>query len=351
MDLASFDRVSEIAIQRRDVFPRIPIADNETGTQRVWAAVTLGEPILRAYLQRAGRAHFDPALFETLFDELEQQLQSQATPYTAVAGINLIDLPDGSLEVLPDVVIRPRTNADLEEWVNRRSVRPELNYIGVDAVLERSYLEQRDQVLGARQSQELIDRLLLAIQLQCACDAHEVFVHLRRDATFFASMGGTVTGPARFSRRRGALRARDVVAVSALYRHLTTSPSLAVCEIALDRWTSLASGGRPQGLVVDAWVGLESLLLRGGTTEISYRASLRLAALIGRDADERRSVFAAAKRAYNGRSKVLHGADTSRLDLPALAEQSREYLRRALVAILLLPAPFDPNSIEQHLLS
>ncbi len=65
----------------------------------------------------------------------------------------------------------------------------------------------------------------------------------------------------------------------------------------------------------------------------------------------RRSVFAGAKKAYNGRSRVLHGADTSKLDLPALAEQSRDYLRRALVEILTADAPFLPQAIEDRLLT
>lgn len=351
MDLPSFDQVSDIAIHRRDVFRLVPATDNDTGTQRVWAAVALGEPILRTYLDRSGRVHFDPALFEAVFDELERELQSQATPYTAVAGIDLLALPEGPLELLPGVMVRPRTNADLEEWINRRTSRPQINYIGVDTVLERPYVEERDRELGARQSQEVITRLMRAVQLQCDCDAYEAFVRFRRDATFYASIGGTVTGPSRFSQRRGALRARDLDAVGTLYRQLTASPNLAICDIALERWGSLTFGGRPQGLIVDAWVGLESLLLRDQSTEIAYRASLRLAALIGHDADDRRSVFAGAKKAYSGRSKVLHGAETSKLDLPALAEQSRDYLRRALVAILMLDDPFDPNLIEERLLS
>lgn len=351
LDLPSFDGVSKIAIRRRDIFRLIPAADNDTGTQGMWASVALGEPILRAYLERSGRVNFDQVLFDSVFDVLARELQTQATPYTAVAGIDLLDLPDGPLEILPGVLIRPRTNADLEAWVDRRTARPQANFIGIVAVLERPYFEDRGEVRGARRSQDVIDLLIRAIQLRCDCDAYDAFVHFRRDATFYASMGGTVTGPARFSQRRGALRARDVDAVRAVYGQLTASPNLPMCEIALDRWSGLTAGGRPQGLIVDAWVGLESLLLRDQTTEITYRVSLRLAALIGGDPVERRSVFAAAKKAYNGRSKVLHGVDTSKLDLPALAEQSRDYLRRALIAILALDIPFHPNSIEDRLLS
>jgi hypothetical protein len=351
LDLRSFDRMSEIAVGRRDVFQQIAAEDDERGTQRIWASSVLGEPILRAYVERAGSMRFDPALFDTVFDDLERELQSQATPYTAVAAIDLLDLPDGPVEILPGVTLRPRTNADLEQWVDRRLPRPQLNYIGVTAVLERPYLERRLELLGARRSQDLLSRLMRAIQLHGDCDAHEAFVHFRRDATFYAGMGGTITGPARFSQLRGTLATGDVDAIRALYNQLDASPNLAACEIALDRWNSLSAGGRPQGLIVDAWVGLESLLLRDDATEIAYRASLRLAALIGPDAADRRFVFAGAKKAYNGRSRVLHGADTSKVDLSALAEQSRGYLRRALIAILMLDAPFDPQATEERLLS
>src|SRR5438552_17248754 len=84
----------------------------------------------------------------------------------------------------------------------------------------------------------------------------------------------------------------------------------------LERWESVASGARAQNVIVASWVGLESLLCRGAsTTEITYRASLRLAALVGQDSTERRALLVAARKTYHARSTILHGADTSRLEL------------------------------------
>lgn len=355
VDLPGFDGVIAASVAHRDLFPQVPERDDPGSRQRDWVAATVAEPILAAYIDEVGELRFDRPTFDAVFDRIERELASPATPYTAYAAIDQLDLPDGELELLPGVRIRARSDSDLETWINSRAGLSAgwIDFIGVNAVLERPYLEKAGEVRGARDSQDLVDRLATAIQLQTDSDALAAFVRFRRDATFHSGMGGTVTAPPHHGTRRGALRREDVPAVVRLYGSLGSSPNRAACDLALGRWRSVTVGGPPQNTLVDCWVGLESLLFReaSATTEIRYRASLRLAALIGRDATDRRSILLEARSTYDARSKVLHGADTRRLDLPSLAASSRDHLRRALIAVLTAPTAFDPNSIESALLS
>ncbi|MDQ2915326.1 MAG: hypothetical protein M3T56_19040 [Chloroflexota bacterium] len=352
LGLPSFDAVCAVALACDDLLPQIPKTDEPTGTRSDWVAAVVAEPILGTYIDDIGAVRFDRATFDRVFDQIAMELQSPATPYTAYAPIDNLTLPDGAVEVVAGIEMRPRDKEDLEQWINRGTPFERINYIGVETVLERPYLETVGEVRGARQSQDVIEQLMTAIQLHLNCDAYAAFVRFRCDATFHRSLGGTVTPAPHFGRQRGNLLRVHVGPIRELSERLGVSPNRTACELALGRWRSIAAGGSASSVIVDAWIGLESLLFRGGSSgEIIYRASLRLAALIGRDGADAQSVLRQARTAYNGRSKVLHGADTGKLDLPALAAVSRDFLRRALVAVLAKPTLFDPETIEHELLT
>lgn len=59
--------------------------------------------------------------------------------------------------------------------------------------------------------------------------------------------------------------------------------------------------------IVDVFVGLESLLLRDNT-ELSFRLSIRTAALLSKRKIERAVIYKAVKKAYGFRSQVVHGS-------------------------------------------
>lgn len=93
--------------------------------------------------------------------------------------------------------------------------------------------------------------------------------------------------------------------------------------------------------VVTAFTALEALLTRQDETEgLTHRLSMRVANLLGQDANARRDIFARMKKFYDLRSRIVHGgawrlkpALLDRLnDLDAL----REILRRVLLCALAL---------------
>lgn len=87
--------------------------------------------------------------------------------------------------------------------------------------------------------------------------------------------------------------------------------------------------------VVDAVVGLESLLLPdGGQNELSYRMALRGAYVLGRSAAKREEYFQRFKTAYNLRSNIVHGSDRSRRSTISQMDDATELLRLVLRALI-----------------
>src|SRR5688572_29323786 len=78
-DRAPFEGVWRFAAAHRDVFTQVPALDDEGSAkaqdeQRTWASVSVGEPILRAYVERVDGFEFDRATFDEVFDAAERDL-------------------------------------------------------------------------------------------------------------------------------------------------------------------------------------------------------------------------------------------------------------------------------------
>jgi hypothetical protein len=339
-----------------DVHNTDPTKGPSTSDQRSWVAAGTAEPILIAYLERVGRPTFDRAAFDLLFDEVEAAATSPSTAFAVQAPLTCLRVREGPIELLPGVQFREPSPTDRENWINDPSAPlPTSELLDLTAVLETAYDDPKTETTNreARRVQELVGRLVTSLQLALDCDAHPAQLRFRRVHVVGKRGGFSIGAASRHGKHTADLRPGDRVAIVALYHALTRSPNLEQCAIALRRWESLSSGATNDDAIVDAWVGLESLLFRGPSSgEISYRVSLRLAALIGRDADDRRKLFREIRRrGYDARSKVLHGSDTSGLDLATLAGEARGYLRRALIAVLLMQAVFDPENIELELVA
>jgi hypothetical protein len=88
-----------------------------------------------------------------------------------------------------------------------------------------------------------------------------------------------------------------------------------------------------------AVAALEALLTKRDETEgLTYRLSMRIANLLGNDADARKKKFEEVKRFYNLRSRVVHGSLLKQKELSQLGElySLRETLRRVLLSVIAL---------------
>ncbi len=108
-------------------------------------------------------------------------------------------------------------------------------------------------------------------------------------------------------------------------------PNLA---LALSRFDSAMTRAPSGDRLVDAWIALEALFTPDSNAEIAYRASIRIPAYLGGDADERLSRHKMVKDSYSLRSKIVHGvpaAATLRPEQTRLIDGTIDLLRRSLL--------------------
>jgi Apea-like HEPN len=102
--------------------------------------------------------------------------------------------------------------------------------------------------------------------------------------------------------------------------------------------------------IVNMLTAFETLLLGGTTTtELTYRLSMRIAHLLGKDAQSRRKLFREMREFYDLRSKIVHGSELKPKHFAGLEQvaQLREILRRVLLTeIALLSEGITRQDVE-----
>ncbi len=128
--------------------------------------------------------------------------------------------------------------------------------------------------------------------------------------------------------------------------------------LALRRWTSAKGRRRDDDKIIDDWIGLEALFSPANNQEIRHRVALRIAALIGTSGVERQDLYKAMCHSYDWRSALVHGAGSKRhrelskkKDLPTTEAETHDCLRRILLYLLRRIEPFDPEMLDEALLT
>lgn len=121
-------------------------------------------------------------------------------------------------------------------------------------------------------------------------------------------------------------------------------------EIALSRFHSSYHGDIEDRLI-DQIIAFESLLL-GNEQELTYKLALRTAFLLRTRKDFRNKIFTNMKKAYNYRSKIVHGDNPpNRKILGGIVPNTENYLRQSIKKILnLLSQGKSLNDIRNNLL-
>lgn len=118
--------------------------------------------------------------------------------------------------------------------------------------------------------------------------------------------------------------------------------------LAVDRFRMTAERTRHQDRLIDAVVGLESVLLQGIRLELRFQFSLRGAWLLGGTSHERLQWMDKLKRVYSARSEVVHGDARGHMKLDdATVAISVDALRQILARIAL--NGWDPKQLQAAL--
>jgi hypothetical protein len=145
------------------------------------------------------------------------------------------------------------------------------------------------------------------------------------------------------------LEAEEVPFIRAFRQKLDDLIELAVraprFKVALDYFNFSFSSKGPEYQLIDLVVCLEALFLTD-EGEMNRTLALRVASLLGVDADERRRIHGELRNFYGTRSKVLHGVPLKEKQLKELDQLSRlrELTRKAVLAALALGADIGFDS-------
>jgi hypothetical protein len=132
------------------------------------------------------------------------------------------------------------------------------------------------------------------------------------------------------------IRGGDAEALIQLLESLRDSRDDRRLALALRRFDTAYERADDEDSLLDLWIAFEALLLPDGRSELSYRASLRIALLAADDDIARKEAFRQARLSYDCRSQVVHGEAVT-ADLEIVVEQTRELARKALRAWVLKP--------------
>jgi len=120
-------------------------------------------------------------------------------------------------------------------------------------------------------------------------------------------------------------------------------------QIALTRFHS-SYGGEPEERIIDQMIAFEAICLEG-EQELQYRLALRVACLIGEDAETKINIFNDMRHAYKLRSKIVHGdSGVDQKELERILPRTEEYLRKTLRKFLSLLSQHEFKQIRKQLL-
>lgn len=299
-----------------------------------------------AYLDRVGPVVFLPEHFEVLFRQFEQLIFAPESIEAAVL-INVQNLATElpPVPLAPDVYLRGLTQEERKDAVAvfaGHGAHPSF-------VVPEAFLEVRRRVTDTREAalskvlisaaHEAAPTTLLALRLLKAEAVGPGAVYFRCDNVFLAfpavpqeRLASSQQDLARGNERY--LLAEDVAqALPDLYekaKQLVTDQRILLARTRLD---DSHSRFRLEDKLVDYWIALETLFAHDGTQELKFRATLRIARLIGESKEERLQLFEELKASYTLRSDVVHGGDPGskkRQGLPEVVDQTGEALRRSL---------------------
>lgn len=140
-----------------------------------------------------------------------------------------------------------------------------------------------------------------------------------------------------------------------VYAHLANLPQSGSLQLALRRLSLSSERQSLEDRLIDTWIAFEALFAQDATTELRFRASLRIARYVGRDTEARRELFRGLRQSYDWRSHLVHGGapQQAKQKLGTLEEAvtvSEQALRTALQQWLAAPPSRDLREIDEQLL-
>ncbi len=140
-----------------------------------------------------------------------------------------------------------------------------------------------------------------------------------------------------------------------LWQNYVQSSNKEHIDFPLRQWSMALDRAEAEDKIVDHWIGLESLFARESTSEVRYRASLRLPLFLRRNGQERQRIYERAKTIYDWRSAIVHG-NRKRLnnsrhkhnpsEINVVSNDTQNFLRDSLLRAIEMSDNFRPDQLE-----
>lgn len=308
-----------------------------------------------ALLERVPSPVFDEPIYEQLQEDFAAELDETSWTYRGVANLRWFRTDGGPYDFGNGVSIRGRSFTELAELGFSQHVLEALSrdWMGMGAssyvmLAETSVPKSPDNVVmtGTGTEWTRAQRLLEAMRLLAPGDVTIGPMWIARASRVEVGLGGLTSNGVSIPTIGSSYELVEAIVrelppmVSALddlaQRGYGNSPgnldlALRSYMATYDRWPP---GGDSR--VLDAITALEAIL--GSGTEITFKLSFRVAALLGSDGAQRAQVFEDMKAYYDLRSKLVHGASLKEKHRALLAdtERLRKHVRTLLRAFVKL---------------
>lgn len=323
-------------------------------------------PFLHTYLSRVNGLMFDEQVFEQIYNQLITDWKASTIPVVHVTALANVQLTVDKIILEPAVRLHRPSWDEIEAWFNWGPPVPAFErLVPLDELISVGCVVQVDFELPKRSEdphdawpqgpRETVEKVVRLLRLITGAPIR-VLLSLEQSNNFFFERDTSMSSPIlRVPRLRAdaTVGASEADRLMDLWRHLQSSVNADQIELALNMWDAAIDRTRSEERLIDYWTGLESLFTPEDDAEsITRRVSQRIARFLGADYNQRRRIYDDIKDSYALRSKVVHGAtahpnkSTRKLleRMPELTDKTRDYLREALVKILVSPIPFDAKA-------
>ncbi len=295
-------------------------------------------PFFSHYLDFARGIEWDDVVFATTFSHLERYLSQEEVTWTFQAPLLNLESALEPFDLCHHVSIRGRDLAAVRELLSDHVGEG----LGFDAsnlvaiasashfVLVRLPLKKGTHFVDDVGHRE-VRAAISALRLLAAGSVNATLGWWRSEFPTFDGTPGT-QGPLSTAYRLDppAYQLTPEVAsqLPEVFARVQATNTRSGHGVALRRLNQAYERVNPEDRLLDHWIALEALFLPSDRDELSFRASMRIAAFLGRSTEERRELFKQMRESYDVRSKVVHGDVSGRLE--AVLANTEAILRAAL---------------------
>jgi hypothetical protein len=316
---------------------------------------------LLSYIETFSSFDFDQAKFSTIYDAMDSFLSNDQIEYVLLAPIPNFDCQTEPVQLTRDLQLRKFTESELQR-ILRSSRFGSVSFHELSlfrfAVSHEFRVGKTVAMDFTGKPREEIDTVIQALNLWKHGSVSVNLYFLMPTNLWIRGIVNMIS----VGSPRPALGLRYTISddelngfrrfyerFALLLDTLRTKKKMHFARIALRRFMSSVGETEHEDSLIDMLIALEAIYIESGESgELGYRLSLRAGALLGKDGDEANQIQAFLRKAYDLRSKVVHGKevrtisiDGKELQLTEVVDRTGEYLRRSLCALIPLATKYS----------